>query len=183
MKSKNLPFYRITLKRRDGTPRADFPQGFAFTAYRDGDERAWEKIETSIQDFAKPEEAAEYFKQEFVRYPDEVKTPDPGDEEKVATFTARWGYMGKHVISLYVEGRWKEPYQERGVEKMIIAEGSGEWPRPKGIALYNPTGPWCYKAINIYRWAGFDFEISEPMPGGYKHQTALALPLITVAPQ
>lgn len=41
--------------------------------------------------------------------------------------------------------------------------------------MYIPTDTWCYKAIRLYRWAGFDFETSEPMPGD---QTALALPLI-----
>jgi len=44
--------------------------------------------------------------------------------------------------------------------------------------MYIPTDTWSYKAIKLYRWAGFEFETSEPMPGGYKNQTSLALPLI-----
>lgn len=46
MKDKSLPFYRIILRRRAGTPlpRADLPRGFAFTAYRDGMSGPGEKL-------------------------------------------------------------------------------------------------------------------------------------------
>lgn len=66
-----------------------------------------------------------------------------------------------------------------GLEKAIIAEGIKRMVEIEGdCTMYIPTDTWSYMAINIYRWDGFDSETSEPMPGGYKNQTALALPRI-----
>jgi hypothetical protein len=44
--------------------------------------------------------------------------------------------------------------------------------------MYIPTITWSHKAIRVYRWAGFELEMSEPAPGCYENRAVQALPLI-----
>ncbi|WP_211295748.1 GNAT family N-acetyltransferase [Planifilum fimeticola] len=57
-----------------------------------------------------------------------------GDGEKVATFTAWWGYTGKRHHPFV---RWvavKEPHQGMGLGKAIIAEGVRRMVEIEGVA-------------------------------------------------
>ena len=44
--------------------------------------------------------------------------------------------------------------------------------------IYIPTQTWSYKAIRLYRWAGFEFETKEKFPGGIKNETLEGLKVI-----
>src|SRR5437879_6432258 len=98
MLDKSIKLFRVILKRNPGTPLPPvfLPQGYSFVNYQEGDEQAWGEIETSAGTFDKVEDAVEYFRKEFLPYLDEVKRRtffiQKEDGEKVANFTAWWGY-------------------------------------------------------------------------------------------
>lgn len=76
--------------------------------------------------------------------------------------------------------RWvsvKSHFQGLGLGKAIIAEGVRRMVDIEGV-MSIPTMTWSHQAIKLYRWAGFELELSEPAPGGYENQTAQAFPLI-----
>ncbi|MCM3630417.1 hypothetical protein M3194_24090 [Paenibacillus glycanilyticus] len=58
----------------------------------------------------------------------------------------------------------------QGVRHMINLEGDQ--------IMYMPTSTCAYKAIKLYKWAGFELELNEDAPGGYKNQTVQALELL-----
>ena len=185
MLDKRIEWFRVILKRNPGIPLPPvcLPQGYAFVSYQQGDEQAWAEIETSVGTFDKLEDAVAYFRQTFVPYPDEVKRRtffiQKEDGEKVANFTAWWGYTDNRR---YPFMRWvsvKSSYQGLGLGKAIIAEGVRRMVEIEGdCVMYIPTMTWSHKAIKLYRWAGFELEMSEPAPGGYENQTVQAFPLI-----
>ena len=117
------------------------------------------------------EEAVAYYRQTFVPSLDEVKRRtiflQKEDGEKIANFMAWWGYTGNRR---YPFMRWvsvKSTYQGLGLGKAIIAEGVRRMVEIEGVVvMYIPTMTWSHKAIRLYRWAGFELELSEPAPGG-----------------
>ena len=44
--------------------------------------------------------------------------------------------------------------------------------------MYIPTQTLSYKAIRLYRWAGFEFETEEKFPGGIKNETLEGIKVI-----
>ncbi|GAC1353915.1 MAG: hypothetical protein NVSMB38_30770 [Ktedonobacteraceae bacterium] len=185
MLDKSIEWFRVILKRNPGAPLPPvlLPQGYAFVPYQEGDEQAWGEIETSAGTFETVAEAVAYFRQTFVPYLDEVKRRtiflQKEDGEKVANFTAWWGYTGNRR---YPFMRWvsvQSTYQGLGLGKAIIAEGVRRMVEIEGdCVMYIPTMTWSHKAIKLYQWAGFELETSEPAPGGYENQTAEVLPLL-----
>ncbi len=124
MLDKLIERLRVILKRNPGTPLPPvcLPQGYAFVSYQEGDEQAWAEIETSAGTFDTVEDAVAYFRQTFVPYLEEVKRRT-FFLQKVANFTAWWGYTGKRR---YPFMRWvsiKSHYQRLGLGKAMIAEG------------------------------------------------------------
>lgn len=187
MLDKSIKWLRVILKRKPGAPLPPvlLPQGYSFVTYQDGDEQVWGEIETSAGNFDKVDDAVAYFCKEFIPYLDEVKRRtifiQKQDGEKVANFTAWWGYTENRR---YPFMRWvsvKSNYQGLGLGKAIIAEGVRLMVELEGdCVMYIPTQTWSHKAIKLYRWAGFELEISELAPGGYENQTAQALPLSSI---
>ena len=97
----------------------------------------------------------------------------------MANFTAWWGYTGKRR---YPVMRWvsvKSEYQGLGLGKSLIAEGVKRMVEIEGdCVMYIPTQTWSIRAIQLYIWAGFEFETVETNPCGYNNQTNEALPYI-----
>jgi len=67
MLDKTVPFAKIKMVRRAGTPIPDYPlpEGFKFVLYKDGDEEDWARIETSVDEFDNEFAALLRFKEEF----------------------------------------------------------------------------------------------------------------------
>jgi GNAT superfamily N-acetyltransferase len=182
---KSIEWRRVILKRNPGAPLPPvvLPKGYSFVSYQDGDERAWGEIEASAGTFERVEDAVAYFRAEFLPCREEVKRrtffiqTEAG--AKVANCTAWWGYTGQRR---YPFMRWvsvKSGYQGLGLGKAIIAEGVRRMVEIEGdCVMYIPTQTWSHRAIKLYHWAGFELEMSEPAPGGYKYETAQALLLI-----
>lgn len=182
---KSLPYKRIILKREPGTPLPEFavPPGFRISRFRAGDEIAWAEIETSVTEFDKVENALLYFCQTYLPFIKELERRSLFVETeagfKVGTFTAWWNYTGvrRHPFMHWVAVR--PDYQGLGLGKALVAAGVRLMVDIEGdVAMYIPTQTWSYKAVAIYRWAGFEFETSEPAPGGWENHTAEGIPII-----
>ncbi len=185
MLDKSIPFYRIILKRRAGTPlpEAELPPGYRFSFYQPGDEKAWGEIETSVLEFETVADAIDRFRKEYVPYETEVTRRtlfvERDDGFKVGTFTAWWGYTGQrrhpwmHWVSVRPE------FQGLGLGKALVARGVQLMVELEGDCdMYIPTQTWSHRAIRLYQWAGFDLLYDEVRPGGMENQTAEGVPLI-----
>jgi len=169
MLDKTVPFAKVFMHRKAGTPIPVFPlpEGFSYTYYEDGDELNWARIETSAGEFDSEFAALLLFKKEFMDEVDElyrrclfIRT---ADGEKVATANAWWSYIGDqrrawlHWVS--VDAR----FQGLGLGKAIISRVTELMKVLEGdVDFYLSTQTWSYKAINIYRkcgWAPTDEKI------------------------
>ena len=74
MLDKSVPYAGIFMVRPAGTPFTPFqiPDRFSYALYRDGDERDWARIETSVLEFEGEFEALLYFNKKFKTYPEEL---------------------------------------------------------------------------------------------------------------
>ncbi|WP_336776844.1 GNAT family N-acetyltransferase [Paenibacillus sp. MMO-58] len=185
MLDTSLEWYRVILKRNAGTllPQASLPKGFSFEMFQAGDEESWAEIETSVLEFSSKEVALEYFTMNYLPYINEVKIRTlfikADDGEKIGTFTAWWRYTGirRHPFVQWVAV--KPRFQGLGLGKAIIAQGIRHMIDVEGDQImYIPTSTWAFKAIKLYKWAGFELELYENAPGGYENQTVQALELI-----
>jgi len=174
---KSLPFYKIFMCRKAGTPIPVYPlpEGFKYVFYNDGNEVDWARIETSVEEFDSEFSALLTFKQEFIPYVDELYRRclfiENSDGEKVATANAWWSFVEDerrawlHWIS--VDAR----YLGMGLGKAIISRVTELLRELEGdIDFYLSTQTWSYKAINIYLKCGFE-PIDEKVlySGAYKN--------------
>lgn len=185
MLDKSIPYYRILLKREPGTdiPYAELPKGCSIVRYEPGDEEAWASIETSVLEFDHEQQALDYVKERFVPYMEELKRrmlfvqDDTGS--KVATFTAWWNYTGERRYPFMHWVAVKPEAQGLGIGKALVAYGVQHMVNIEGdVTMYIPTQTWSHKAIRLYRWAGFDFVVDEPKPGGFENQTEQGIEVI-----
>nr|WP_243448051.1 GNAT family N-acetyltransferase [Clostridium perfringens] len=99
--------------------------------------------------------------------------------EKIATFTAWWRYTGERRHPFMEWVAVKPEYQGKGLGKALISEGVKLMIAIEGDCdMYIPTQTWSYKAIRLYRWAGFEFETEEKFPGGIKNETLEGIKVI-----
>jgi GNAT superfamily N-acetyltransferase len=185
MLDTSLEWYRVILKREAGTPlpKAALPVGYSLVSFQSGDEEAWAEIEASVLEFNTKDAAMDYFTKNYLPLLNEVKLRtlfiQADNGEKIATFTAWWNYTG---IRRYPFVHWvavKPQFQGQGIGKAIIAAGVRHIINLEGDQImYIPSSTWSHKAIKLYRWAGFELELSEPTPGGFENQTVQALKLI-----
>ena len=99
--------------------------------------------------------------------------------EKIATFTAWWRYTGERRHPFMEWVAVKPEYQGKGLGKALISEGVKLMIAIEGDCdMYIPTQTWSYKAIRLYRWAGFGFETEEKFPGGIKNETLEGIKVI-----
>ncbi|MCE5259733.1 MAG: GNAT family N-acetyltransferase [Chloroflexi bacterium] len=182
---KTLPYYRVILKRQPGAPLPEMrlPAGYRIVHFQAGDEQAWAEIEHSVDEFESVANALIYFRRDYLPYLKELERRTLFIETeaglKVGTFTAWWNYTGvrRHPFMHWVAVR--PEYQHRGLGKALVAEGVRLMVAIEGdCAMYIPTQTWSYKAIRIYRWAGFELETEEPAPGGMENHTQEGIPII-----
>jgi len=163
MLDKSLPFYKLKMCRKAGTPVPDFPlpEGFKYTFYKDGDEKEWARIEASVEEFDSEFDALLRFKQDFMDYPKELYRRclfiETQDGEKVATATAWWSYAEDerrawvHWVSV------ADGYQGKGLGKAIVSKVTQLLQEIEGdVDIYLSTQTWSYKAVNIYKQFGYE---------------------------
>jgi ribosomal protein S18 acetylase RimI-like enzyme len=162
MLDKSIPYYQVIMKREKGLPLSGYllPDDFKFILYKDGDEREWAEIETSVGEFKKVDDALEYFQREFLPHKTETERRclfiENSSGEKVATLTTWWGYTGQRRDPRMHWAAVRPEYQGLGLGKALVCEGLRRLVVIEGDKdVYLSTQTWSYKAINIYRNAGF----------------------------
>ena len=162
MLDKSVPFAKIRMVRKAGTPVLDFPlpEGFRYTFFQDGNESDWARIEASVDEFDSEFAALLFFKEEFMPYKDELYRRcifiETDDGKKVATSTAWWSFVEDdrrawlHWVSVDAD------YQGLGLGKAIVSKVTQLLEEIEGdVDFYLSTQTWSYKAINIYKYFGY----------------------------
>lgn len=184
MLDKTIPYYNVLMKREKGSPTAEavLPEGFKFVSFKAGDEKEWAEIETSVGEFDRSVDALDYFQKNYLPFKGELERRcffiENESGKKVATLTVWWCYTGVrrdpwiHWVAVNPE------YQGLGLGKALVFEGVRRLIAIEGDRYaYLHTQTWSYKAINIYRKAGFNIT-SEKGLAGYEndeYEKAMAL--------
>ena len=163
MLDKSVPYYKLRMCRRAGTPTPAYPlpEGFRFVFYSDGDESVWAKIETSVDEFDSEFAALLHFKEKFSPHADELKCRllfiENSDGEKVATANAWWSLIAGdrrawlHWVAVDPE------YQGLGLGKALVSRVTELFKELEGdVDVFLNTQTWSYKAINIYIECGYE---------------------------
>ena len=163
MLDKSIPFAKVKMVRKAGTPIPDFPlpEGFKFVFYTDGAEKDWARIETSVDEFDSEFAALMRFKEDFMQYVDELYRRclfiETEDGKKVATSTAWWSFVEDerrawlHWVAVDAE------YLGLGLGKAIVSRVTQLLKEVEGdVDFYLSTQTWSYKAIDIYKKCGYN---------------------------
>lgn len=172
--------------RKAGMPIPVFPlpQGFRFAMYQDGDESAWARIETSVDEFDSEFAALMLFKEQFIPHKDELYRRclfiETDEGVKVATTNAWWSFVYEDrrpslLKRIDARGEWlrgditKErrawihwvsvdaSYQGLGLGKAVVSRAMEIMRDVEGdVDMYLTTQTWSYKAIDIYKKCGFE---------------------------
>lgn len=161
MLDKSIKYYDIIMKRDAGSyvPCFELPEGFRFASFQKGDEKHWADIETSVQEFDSEAKALAYFNKEF-RMTKEMELRcffiQNEMQEKIATFTVWWDYIGKRRVPKVHWVSVRPECQGLGLGKTLVCEGMRRFIEIEGdVDIYLHTQTWSYKAINIYSKFGF----------------------------
>ncbi|QSX05111.1 GNAT family N-acetyltransferase [Sedimentibacter sp. zth1] len=175
MLDKSIQYYDVIMKRKMGTliPSPYLPDGFRFAFFKLGDEKSWAEIETSVGEFKDVNYALKYFQDNYLPYLNELAQRcifiENKEGVKVATITNWWNYTGFRQDP-WVHWMATHPqYQSLGLGKAIVFKAMmniKEIDGDKDVYLHTQT--WSYKAINIYKKAGFNIT-SEHGLGGYEN--------------
>jgi len=162
MLDRSVPFSKIKMVHRIGTPIPDFPlpEGFKYTFFKDGDEKDWARIETSVDEFDSEFAALMLFKEEFMPYKGELYRRclfiETESGEKIATANAWWSFVEDerrawlHWVSV------ANGYQGLGLGKAIVSRTTQLLKEIEGdVDFFLSTQTWSYKAINIYKQFGW----------------------------
>jgi len=163
MLDKSIPFAKLYMRRRAGTPIPDhpLPEGFKFVLYKDGDEKCWARIETSVEEFESEFAAFLRFKEEFMSDVDELYRRclfiEDSDGIKVATANAWWSFV-EGERRAWVHWVSVDPRcQGLGLGKAIISRVTQLLLELEGdVDFFLSTQTWSYKAINIYKQFGYE---------------------------
>jgi len=162
MLDKSVEYVDILMRRKQGTPVPVFelPEGYTYSYYKPGDEKAWAKIETSVLEFDDELDALLYFQKEFAPFASELKRRclfvENKNNEKIATCTAWWGYSGirrdpwLHWLAV------KPKEQGLGLGKALVSKITRLMLDIEGDRdFYLHTQTWSHKAVKIYEKAGY----------------------------
>ena len=162
----------MRLEANPYTEAARLPQGFLFRLYEDGDEKHWAEIETSVGEFATPEDGLRYFAGEFAPELDEFRrrglfVVDRTNGLPVATATA-W-YRGEKTAPMPLL-HWvsvRPEYQGRGLGGAVSRQAlhilANIYP---GRNAYLFTQTWSHVAIRMYYRLGFRPLTRQPAEAG-----------------
>jgi len=161
MLDKNVPFAKLKMIRPAGTPIPEFllPEGFKFVFYKEGDEKCWARIETSVGEFDNEFAALLRFKEDF-DVPEELPRRclfiENPNGEKVATATAWWAdVFGERRAWLH----WVSvdpQHQGLGLGKAISSRVTQLLCEIEGdVDFFLSTQTWSHVAIGIYEKCGW----------------------------
>ena len=172
MLDKTIPHIIFPMKREAGTPipQRPLPPGYSFRMFQQGYEKEWARIEASVGEFDCELDALLYFQREFMAYPDEITRRcifvEAPDGEIIGTASAWWCYIGKrrrprvHWVAI------KPEHQGMGLGKPLVTEVLRLMLETDGDdVFYLSTQTWSYKAVGLYKWAGFYITDEKDMMG------------------
>jgi GNAT superfamily N-acetyltransferase len=184
MLDKSIPYYNIIMMRKKGTELREnpLPEGFRFTCFQPGDEKEWARIESSVLEFSRQEEALTYFQKEYLPHGSDLSERclfvSTESDRKIATTTAWWSSRNQiRVPSLHWIAVDPE-FQGLGlgkalVGKALVASISLDGDRESFIH----TQTWSYSAIGIYLKAGYSI-LREGSFARYPNDYMRALPYL-----
>jgi len=163
MLDKSIPYAKLMMVRKAGTPIPVFPlpDGFKYVFFEDGDDVDWARIETSVDEFNSEFAALLRFKEDFIPYTDELYRRllfiETEDGKKIATANAWWSFVDYerrawlHWVSV------EAGYQGLGLGKAIVSRITQLLEEIEGdVDFYLSTQTWSYKAIDIYKKCGYE---------------------------
>lgn len=178
MLDKSLPYYKVLMRRKGGLPipPIETPEGFSFTLYQPGDEKAWAQIEASVLEFDDEIDALLFFQKSFLPYAGELERRclflQNAQGKKMGTVTAWWDYIGNarapwlHWVSLRPECQGKglgTALLSRSLQLMADIEGDRD--------IYLSTQTWSHVAVKLYQKMGFEI-LLEPKLGKHDNKDA-----------
>ena len=176
MLDKSVPYVGIYMKRPAGTPYVPctIPDGFKFTFYKDGNDRDWARIETSVLEFDNEFEASMYFAQKFKPEIEEFKKRclfiETAEGKKIATATAWWHHVNDERRAWLHWVAVDPNYQGLGLGKAITSGVTKLMLDLEGdVDFYLHTQTWSYKAIKIYEKFGYHITDEKILYKGNKH--------------
>ena len=182
MLDKSVVYYDVIMHREKGAaiPEAKLPEGFSFSFFSPGDEKAWARIETSVLEFPGEIEALLHFQKYYLPYAPELERRclfvQTKEGEKIATSTAWWNYTGVRRDPWLHWVAVKPEYQGLGLGKAIISKAVGLMAEIEGDRdFYLHTQTWSHKAIKIYEKVGFSITAEKNLNGysNENHEKAL----------
>lgn len=152
-------------------PNFPLPSGYHVSLFKNGDETEWVDIAMSLGEFEKTSDGLEYFRNHFMICEPELMHRclflKNSSGIKIGTLTNWWAYTGVRRDPWLQWVLVRPEYQGKGLGKALVFEGLKQMIAIEGDRdIYLHTQTWSYKAINIYRQAGFIIS-SENGLGGY----------------
>ena len=162
MLDKSVPYADVLMHRKKGTPIPGviLPDGFSFSAFQSGDEKAWAKIEASVLEFDDELDALIYFQKDYLPYIAELERRcifiENNEGEKIATSTAWWNYNGVRRDPWLHWVAVKPEYQNLGLGKAIVSKITQLMSEIEGDRdFYLHTQTWSHRAVKIYGKSGY----------------------------
>ena len=185
MLDESVPYIPVIMRREANLhlPVCLLPEGYSYQMYKDGFEKDWARIETSVGEFNCEMDALLHYQKTFLPYPDELSRRCifilAPNGEPVGTATAWWDYVGKRRHALMHWVAVKPEYQGKGLGKAITAEVIRLMTEVDGDGVfYLSTQTNSHKAIRIYEWAGFHITDEKDMFGYPNDQYNEAITLL-----
>ena len=163
MIDKSVEYMTVVMHRKAGTPIPEFdlPEGFKFSHYTGGDEKAWARIMASVLEFDSEIDALLYFQKEFLQILSEAERRcvfienDKG--EKIATASAWHSYTGIRRDPILHWVAVDTNYQNLGLGKALVSKVMRLMRDIEGDRdFYLTTQTWSHVAIRIYMKCGFN---------------------------
>jgi len=163
MLDKSVPYAKLIMCRKAGTPIPEFPlpDGFKFAFYSDGDDKHWARIETSVGEFDSEFSALMLFRRDFIPHVDELYRRclfiENKDGKKIATANAWWATNNDNRLAWLHWVSVDPNYQGLGLGKAVSAQTTRLMCELEGdVDIYLSTQTWSYKAIDIYKKCGYE---------------------------
>lgn len=166
MLDKSIPYRSfimvLTPERAAKIAVPELPEGFVYRFFRDGDEKTWARIETSVLEFPDEDKAAQYYANTFLPRRDELPGRcvfiDNPDGLAVATATA-WNENEDDPAEARGILHWVScdpSCQGQGLGRAVVAKALSLFPKLEpGREIFLHTQTWSHRAVWLYHTLGF----------------------------
>lgn len=165
MLDKSIPYknviMEITPDKIAALPEVILPAGYRFSFFKEGDEKNWAAIETSVDEFSSEEEALFYFCRDYLPHTELLKERclfilDPNGSP-VATATA---WFSVSTLGYQPSLHWVAACPQRqglGLGRAVVTEALKIFRQSDpGLPVRLHTQTWSHRAIRLYHSLGFD---------------------------